>query len=153
MDRRTYNREWNRRNKDHVRAYRDARKAERNRRRRERYHVDTAYREKIKSKVRAFAKANPIAKAASAYKVDRDRLELLLERGCAICGAGWAPGIKVRLHCDHDHKSKEFRGVLCENCNHGIGKFYDDPYLLMAAADYLLRDLSERVACRVNCGP
>jgi hypothetical protein len=54
---------------------------------------------------------------------------------CAICridtpnGKGW--------NLDHDAASMRIRGVLCTNCNNGLGRFHDDPAALRAAADYL----------------
>jgi hypothetical protein len=49
------------------------------------------------------------------------------------------------LAVDHNHgccpgeKScgKCVRGLLCDNCNQAIGKFRDDPELLLKAAEYL----------------
>lgn len=38
---------------------------------------------------------------------------------------------------DHCHGSGEFRGFLCRNCNNGLGRFEDDPELLIKAASYL----------------
>ncbi len=40
-------------------------------------------------------------------------------------------------HLDHNHKTKELRGVLCRACNLGLGQFYDNPVTLRLAADYL----------------
>lgn len=54
---------------------------------------------------------------------------------CAICasttsrGRGW--------HGDHDHKTGAFRGVLCANCNTGLGMFRDRVKSLRAAIYYL----------------
>lgn len=42
-------------------------------------------------------------------------------------------------HIDHDHVTKQVRGVLCLTCNTGIGKLKDSPDLLLAARNYLLR--------------
>jgi hypothetical protein len=49
---------------------------------------------------------------------------------------------KEKLRCDHDHKTNEFRGWLCENCNHGIGKLGDNLDGLMNAVEYLKRNHS-----------
>lgn len=52
---------------------------------------------------------------------------------CAICGN---PNGK-KLHVDHDHKTNKVRGLLCGNCNKGIGLFKDDITLLDKAIKYL----------------
>jgi len=58
------------------------------------------------------------------------------EQGCAICRASLSEHGRAP-HVDHDHESGLVRGVLCEACNLGLGKFGDDPQRLRAAADYL----------------
>lgn len=50
---------------------------------------------------------------------------------CAICLK--APAV----HVDHCHKTGRVRGVLCFNCNSGIGLLRDDPAAAYRAADYL----------------
>lgn len=41
-------------------------------------------------------------------------------------------------HLDHNHKTHQFRGWLCETCNIGIGKLGDDLSGLVNAMNYLL---------------
>ena len=40
-------------------------------------------------------------------------------------------------HIDHDHKTGEVRGVLCSDCNRGLGCFRDSTFALEMAAEYL----------------
>lgn len=58
---------------------------------------------------------------------------LIAEQGgvCAICGRDDPE------HVDHDHGTGAIRGVLCFNCNGGLGQFRDDPMLLARAIAYL----------------
>lgn len=51
---------------------------------------------------------------------------------CLICGSGLS-----RPHVDHDHATGEVRGILCSNCNGGLGNFKDDIGTLEAAIRYL----------------
>lgn len=55
---------------------------------------------------------------------------------CAICRR--EPHPTISLHVDHDHESGALRGLICFDCNAGLGKFRDDRGLLAAAARYLL---------------
>jgi hypothetical protein len=55
---------------------------------------------------------------------------------CAIC-ARPASELTKRLSIDHDHVSKKVRGLLCGNCNTGLGMFKDNIEHLKAAIEYL----------------
>jgi hypothetical protein len=59
----------------------------------------------------------------------------LFERQRGLCGICQAP--MARPIMDHCHKTKEIRGLLCSNCNIGIGQFRDDPELLQKAIKYV----------------
>ncbi len=56
--------------------------------------------------------------------------------GCAICGG--EPTSKA-LHVDHNHETGVVRGLLCDNCNRGIGHLKESPEILRAAIAYLGR--------------
>lgn len=53
---------------------------------------------------------------------------------CAICVR---PFETRSPHVDHCHTGGHVRGLLCDDCNLGLGKFGDDPARLDAAAAYL----------------
>jgi len=56
------------------------------------------------------------------------------EGKCAICKKPFE-----LLHIDHCHNSNRIRGLLCTNCNLGIGNMQDDIQILQNAIDYLKR--------------
>jgi hypothetical protein len=58
---------------------------------------------------------------------------------CNICDTRDSRGRWGGLHIDHDHATGVVRGVLCNDCNLGLGRFRDEPALLRKAADYLER--------------
>ena len=56
--------------------------------------------------------------------------------GCAIC-AKTPEENGLRLAVDHNHRTGEVRGLLCSQCNKGIGNLGDSPQRLRQAALYL----------------
>ncbi len=66
---------------------------------------------------------------------------MYIEQGgcCAICGIHQSK-LKRRLCVDHCHESNKIRGLLCINCNKGLGHFYDDLTFLHNAILYLKQD-------------
>lgn len=71
---------------------------------------------------------------------DYDRM--FTEQGgkCAICRGD---SCYENLAVDHDHKTGAIRGLLCQNCNAGIGNLKDDPLVLEAAIAYLRRFMED----------
>lgn len=69
-------------------------------------------------------------------KETRDAMTANQNFSCAICGKHQSELTKT-LGVDHCHTSGQVRGMLCWNCNTGIGKFRDNPDLLIKAAEYL----------------
>lgn len=45
--------------------------------------------------------------------------------------------LKRRLFVDHCHKTNKIRGLLCINCNNGLGAFKDNVFSLNRAIQYL----------------
>ena len=70
-------------------------------------------------------------------------MEAQQEECCAICGLHKskntlvASGETMDLAVDHCHETGKVRGLLCTNCNNGLGRFFDKPDILRKAADYL----------------
>jgi hypothetical protein len=55
---------------------------------------------------------------------------------CDICEQ--PPRAGYRLCFDHDHKTGLYRGMLCINCNHLLGKAGDNIEVLQKAIHYLI---------------
>lgn len=53
---------------------------------------------------------------------------------CAICRGEF---INDRRCVDHDHRTGQVRGILCDLCNVGVAFFGDDPWCLMKVIEYL----------------
>ena len=53
---------------------------------------------------------------------------------CACCG-----NLEKDLIVDHDHTSGKVRGLVCTRCNNLLGFAKDNPHVLQAAIDYLLK--------------
>lgn len=99
--------------------------------------------DKIRAYNRKHYQYDPVASRAKALRrkfgVTVEQYEALRAHqndSCAICMTRM-PGGKGDWHMDHDHKSKRARGLLCQNCNIGLGNFKDDPEKLNKAARYL----------------
>ena len=124
-------------------------KMERARLRREKYEKDAEHREKVKAQARKYNAKNPEVKKANRFKqefsITLDQYNAMLESQggrCAICGAE-KTGVKESkkrersLSVDHCHGTGNVRGLLCHNCNLGLGHFQDNPELLRKAIGYL----------------
>ena len=73
------------------------------------------------------------------YNITLEEYNKLFEKqngNCAICGKHQSY-LKKGLSVDHDHVTGKIRGLLCNNCNAGIGLLKDDIKLLTIAINYL----------------
>jgi hypothetical protein len=76
------------------------------------------------------------------YGISMDEYGQLFEKQgkcCAICGTN-NPRTKSGRnpwHVDHDHETKQVRGILCFRCNVMLGNSGDDTGILQRAIGYL----------------
>lgn len=94
------------------------------------------------------------ARRASSEMSEAEYEQRLESQGgvCAICKLPeeqtWRRGEMkiIKLTRDHNHKTGEWRGLLCRKCNMAIGLMQDDVPSLLRAADYVLTGGMARVA-------
>lgn len=99
--------------------------------------------ERFKAKARVRARRHRRRKEYGLTDTEFAALVAEHESTCCICGVAVSddsPEHNTRLVVDHDHATGKVRGILCDPCNTGLGRFRDDPALLVAAANYLLRE-------------
>lgn len=102
----------------------------------------------------AFKAAQKRAKHArwiqSTYGITADEYWALYDHQggkCAICQR--ATGKTRMLSVDHDHKTGEVRGLLCNYCNrHVLGHLRDSVSALLRAVKYLLHPPARKVLTR-----
>lgn len=96
------------------------------------------YRALCKACCKVAGRESNIRSKCKRYGMPSELTERIIAAGhyaCEICDKT----IK-QFHVDHCHKTGKFRGILCSNCNSGIGMLKDDVNVLRKAIDYLLRN-------------
>ena len=127
---REYNREYRLKNKDKRREYYLKNKDKINDKKRE-YHLKN--KDKIKDKMREYNLKNK-------YNLTPEQYNQILanqDNKCAICNEPFKN--KRNIHVDHNHLTGKVRGLLCSNCNTGIGLFKEDKSILKSAIGYLAK--------------
>jgi hypothetical protein len=70
----------------------------------------------------------------SRYGISLAQYEAMRSSQKELCAVCQKPGV---LHVDHHHSTDKVRGLLCHNCNVGLGYFKESPEALERAAAYL----------------
>lgn len=73
------------------------------------------------------------------YGITPDQYQELFDRQegkCNVCEKH-QDELKHRLAVDHNHKTLEIRGLLCQTCNHRVVGRYTDSAILRRAANHL----------------
>jgi hypothetical protein len=72
-----------------------------------------------------------------------NKMLLAQNYSCKICLSHQSE-FKKQLFVDHCHKTGKIRGLLCNHCNIGLGKFKDDVGIINNAIKYLMTDLADK---------
>ncbi len=92
-----------------------------------------------KAKVREYTLRTKERVRLRRYGLSPEEYEVILAKHagcCHICKRHYTD-IESTLHIDHCHKTGKVRGLLCSNCNTGIGLLKDDVNMLACAIEYL----------------
>lgn len=79
---------------------------------------------------------NKLIKKYGLTKEQNEALYTKQEGKCDICKTFF---LRKNLVVDHNHGTGKTRGLLCNNCNRGIGLLKDNPDILFAAQQYLMK--------------
>jgi hypothetical protein len=88
----------------------------------------------------AWRRRNPDYWIKRKYGVSQEEKEQrFLSQGscCANPGCRTPVSGAYAFHIDHDHKTKQIRGILCRGCNIALGHLQDDPKRAAGLAKYL----------------
>ena len=92
------------------------------------------YKRNHPEKIKASSEKSKLAK----YGIDRARYQLMFAEQKGVCKLCGKPEKKIRkLAVDHCHTTGKVRGLLCMECNTGLGKFKDNTEVLARAIAYL----------------
>lgn len=91
---------------------------------------------------RSCERNNKLTKNYGIDSKDYDRMFESQEGACKICRKQ-----SRQLHVDHCHDSGKVRGLLCINCNNGLGRFKDNTQYLESAKQYLLQVETQGSVC------
>lgn len=108
-----------------------------------------ARREHYRTKIAAQRKANPRMNKKYSLKAnygltleEYDTMYAGQNRACSICARPLIAYPNRSQHneracVDHCHTTGRVRGILCNECNTGLGNFKDSPMLMRRAIEYL----------------
>ena len=122
--------------------------------------MSRAWRAAHPEKVREYKLREKLSGSAHRTSIRKHGWDLSLEKirelraeartgSCGICGLR----TEKPLCIDHNHATNELRGLLCNNCNQGLGLFRDNADLLRKAAKYLEQPFSISSADLVSADP
>lgn len=87
----------------------------------------------IQERMKKNARDHRIRKVYGLESEDVEQMISNQDNKCAICKVEFSKLPNI----DHCHTTGKVRGILCWQCNTGLGQFKDDPIRLRNAAKYL----------------
>lgn len=142
--RKSYMQEYYKANPEKFPRRTPEKQAEYNAKRRAKYAENQEFRDAMRASAKEWQQANPHKRKSQRLKkygmTHAEFSDMMTAQGgsCAICGHRDTEKRNFFPVVDHCHGSGKVRGLLCMNCNQGIGKFKDDPERLRRAAEYIL---------------
>lgn len=105
-------------------------------------HCNKRYSAKSSKKRRYKTRDEMLYRKYGITQIEYDKMLISQNYACAICKCsveafkikGTGPSV---FHVDHDHATGSVRGLLCPDCNKGLGLFKDKRQSLKAAVMYL----------------
>ena len=87
----------------------------------------------------------------SRYGVEKEFVDFIERKftKCEICKVPFSQD-SVKMCYDHCHETNRLRGLLCQDCNLGLGFFKDNTKLLDRAKKYLQKNDDMRNMCYTN---
>lgn len=78
-----------------------------------------------------------LANKIKRFKTSMEEFMALLSSSAGKCDICHIPLSQNNIAIDHNHKTNKVRGLLCRNCNTGLGLLKDNPHILESARVYL----------------
>lgn len=109
------------------------------------YYSKTRDKQRERARIRAHLPEVRSRQYQRYYGITVEQYDSLFEKQngkCAICFQSETRilrGKLTRLCVDHNHDDGTVRGLLCSNCNAGVGRFQDDPERILKAYEYLCK--------------
>lgn len=135
-----YSKKWKKENKEHYNEWV----------KQDRLKNPEKYRKWAKISRERAGKMRSLKESLSLRNISLDEYNKMFEEQkglCAICNLPESRRSRkgdsiCRLTIDHCHASEKVRGLLCHDCNTGLGKFKDNQDLLLNALAYLERSMN-----------
>lgn len=89
-----------------------------------------------KDGLHCYCRACLAARSHGLTALDIEQMRQRQNNCCKIC----AQEFEKAPYIDHNHATGKVRGLLCLKCNSALGFFQDNPNILKAAAQYLLKE-------------